>query len=760
MARRGTGRPHGGRPGGGRPGGSTVGPGGLGRRAFLGLAGAAGAAGAAGVAAPLLAACSQAASGPAGPAGGGVRIGEYAPGPQPASGGRRGGTVNVVWSDPPDSFDPAVGSNLTAWDCITELVFFGALMAYDRQFGGPVPNLAAAPPRVSPDGTTLTFRIKPDVRFHNGRAIVAGDFAYSWQRLLDPKLASWGASYLSSVVGADAVMAGKAAHLDGVEAPDDATLAVHLTAPDFTILNALALPITAPVPREEVERLGNVRFGQTPVGYGPFRIVSYDGAGQTARFERDPRYFYPGLPYLSAVEYHWGADPQIQLLQLEHGVADIIGSGIPSSIARQHLADHVPVDRAGVRRPRGQAGAELGGGPCRPRPGDLRDRDSVGGAVPRPPGRLHERVPALRLRSGPGQAAARAGRLPPRAVVHPDRLLRRPLPGDRPGHPGAVRRGRRRRHPQPGLQQRAVQPGIRPAGRRPAAGHVRRRLVHGPADPRRRGRRDLRDRRVEQLLRLFQPRGGQPRRAGQADVRPHRPEPDLRPDPAADRGGRAIRVPGLDRLAGRGLPPRRQLPLPGRDVQLLRPDVGVAGGGDRAGPPARPGGEAGPGGGGRRGRPPGRPAALAAAGRDGGAGRVRGARRGGAAGRQPAAPGPDARAHPDRAAGRAERALPARDRPARPGRAGQARLRRAGLADRRDRVQHRLDRDRRGGRAGGRVLPGAGRAGADAAHRCRARAAIHAGRPGHRGDHARGADPRDRDHHSALLVLPRQAGLR
>ncbi|SRR5579875_612693 len=338
MARRGTGRPHGGRPGGGRPGGSTVGPGGLGRRAFLGLAGAAGAAGAAGVAAPLLAACSQAASGPAGPAGGGVRIGEYVPGPQPVSGGRRGGTVNVVWSDPPDSFDPAVGSNLTAWDCITELVFFGALMAYDRQFGGPVPNLAAAPPRVSPDGTTLTFRIKPDVRFHNGRAIVAGDFAYSWQRLLDPKLASWGASYLSSVVGADAVMAGKAAHLDGVEAPDDATLAVHLTAPDFTILNALALPITAPVPREEVERLGNVRFGQTPVGYGPFRIVSYDGAGQTARFERDPRYFYPGLPYLSAVEYHWGADPQIQLLQLEHGVADIIGSGIPSSIAGQVLA--------------------------------------------------------------------------------------------------------------------------------------------------------------------------------------------------------------------------------------------------------------------------------------------------------------------------------------------------------------------------------------------------------------------------------------
>jgi hypothetical protein len=75
---------------------------------------------------------------------------------------------------------------------------------------------------------------------------------------------------------------------------------VHLTAPDFTILNAFALPMTAPVPREEVERLGDTKFGEMPVGSGPFRIVSYDSAAQTARFERFDDYMYPGLPYLDA----------------------------------------------------------------------------------------------------------------------------------------------------------------------------------------------------------------------------------------------------------------------------------------------------------------------------------------------------------------------------------------------------------------------------------------------------------------------------
>ena len=333
-----------GRPGGLDPSGlSQRGPyrASLDRRGFLRLSGAAGtlgAAGAFGAAGSLLAACSPSQAGPAtGPAKSGARIKEYVPGPQPVSGGRYGGTIKVAWSSAPDSFDPAIGENLTAWDCLTEVVYFGALMAYDKQFGGPVPNLAAAPPAISADGKTLTFRIRPDVKFHNGRAIVAQDFKYAWERTLSPKTQSWGSSYLASIAGASAMMSGKATSLEGVEVNGDSTLVVHLTAPDFTFLNALTQPIAAPVPQEEVDRLGKA-WGQTPVGYGPFKIVSYDSAGQTARFERNHDYFYAGLPYLDAVEYHWGIDPQIEMLQLQHGDADIIGDGIPPSAAGQVLA--------------------------------------------------------------------------------------------------------------------------------------------------------------------------------------------------------------------------------------------------------------------------------------------------------------------------------------------------------------------------------------------------------------------------------------
>jgi ABC-type transport system substrate-binding protein len=305
------------------------------RRGFLRLAGTAGLLGAGAV----LTGCDYStASAGQSPSAGGVRISEYVPGPQPASGGRYGGTVSVVWSDPPNSLDPAVGYNLTAWDAISELVFFGGLMAYDKQLGGPVPNIAAAQPTMSPDDTTLTFKLRQGVKFHNGRDIVASDFIYSWERMLAPALASWATSYLTSIVGANAVIAGKAKQLEGVEAPDDHTLVVHLTAPDFTILNAFALPFTAPVPREEVERLGDARFGETPVGCGPFRITSYDSAAQTARFERFDQYMYPGLPYLDDVVYRWGVDPNVQLLDLQNGAVDLLGPGIPSSQAAHVLA--------------------------------------------------------------------------------------------------------------------------------------------------------------------------------------------------------------------------------------------------------------------------------------------------------------------------------------------------------------------------------------------------------------------------------------
>ena len=144
------------------------------RRAFLGTVGA-------GSLAAALSACTNNSGAPAPtgsspPTSGGDAVG-VVPGPQPVTGGTPGGRVVVGWDDEPYAFgDPARAYNLLDYDVATELVFFGALLAFGGQTGGPIANLAKDMPEVSSDGLELTFKLKPDVKFHNGRVIEAADF--------------------------------------------------------------------------------------------------------------------------------------------------------------------------------------------------------------------------------------------------------------------------------------------------------------------------------------------------------------------------------------------------------------------------------------------------------------------------------------------------------------------------------------------------------------------------------------------------------
>ncbi len=254
------------------------------------------------------------------------------PGP-PAEGGTRGGRVVDVFDEEGTSgYDPALTYGSTGWDGICNLLF-APLYAYSAA-GTPQANAAADMPSVNEAGTVYTIRLRPGVRFHHGRAVVADDYLYAWSRVLDPKLESWAASYIYSIKGAEQLYAGKAKTLEGVRVVDPMTLEVTLTAPDATFLYALTQPFMAPVPKEVVEKLGKGYQTHT-VGNGPFRLVSYDAQGQKATFARFDDYFWAGLPYLDEVEQRWGVAQGVQLLMLQRGEIEIMGYGLtPRSLAQ------------------------------------------------------------------------------------------------------------------------------------------------------------------------------------------------------------------------------------------------------------------------------------------------------------------------------------------------------------------------------------------------------------------------------------------
>jgi ABC-type transport system substrate-binding protein len=263
-----------------------------------------------------------------------VKVASGVPGP-PATGGHSGGSITIGWEQEGNSFDPAIGYDLVSWDSLCNCTT-APLMIFGASGEGPYPN-AAASLEASAHGSVYTIHLRPGVRFQNGRAVTAEDYVYSWERLLDPKLASWAASYLYTIDGAEALFKGKAKSVSGLKVIDPMTLRVQLQASDITFPNILAQPYTAAVPREVVQKYGSA-FARHVVSTGPFMLTSYDTSGQTCTFRRNPHYFWKGLPYLDGVVYRWGSSAQTELLQLEHGNIDSIGEGIGPSLVPQVYA--------------------------------------------------------------------------------------------------------------------------------------------------------------------------------------------------------------------------------------------------------------------------------------------------------------------------------------------------------------------------------------------------------------------------------------
>lgn len=265
--------------------------------------------------------------------------GLWPPGP-PSAGGTGGGRIVVGYLNEGNSNDPAIGYTETSWDSICNLTF-SPLYTYGADGATPEPNAAAAMPEVSEDGLVYTIPLRAGVTFHNGRAVIAADYQYALDRTLDPKLESWAASYLFTIVGAQERYEGKATEVSGIRVIDDLTLEVTLVQPDVTFLYSLTQPFTAPVPREEVERLGD-EFAVLPVGNGPYRIVSWDSAGQKALFTRYEGHFWPPLPYVEEVEMQWGLDASVQLLKMKRGEVDALYSGFtPDQLVRVSTDDEL-----------------------------------------------------------------------------------------------------------------------------------------------------------------------------------------------------------------------------------------------------------------------------------------------------------------------------------------------------------------------------------------------------------------------------------
>ena len=216
-----------------------------------------------------------------------------------------GGTLRIGVQGDPVELDPGLVL-LDAAGLVIDFVYEG--LTHEGPDLSPQPRLASEW-SISDDGLVYTFTLRPGVKFHNGRDLVAADVKYTIDRVMNPDTGSpW---------------QGDAASIESVEAPDDATVVINLNRPDVSILSTLTRRGFAVVPQEEVEANGDLR--QVMVGTGPFRFVEFVPNSHLL-LEKNEDYWLEGRPYLDAVEIQVIPDGTARTTALVSGTVDLIES--------------------------------------------------------------------------------------------------------------------------------------------------------------------------------------------------------------------------------------------------------------------------------------------------------------------------------------------------------------------------------------------------------------------------------------------------
>jgi oligopeptide transport system substrate-binding protein len=146
----------------------------------------------------------------------------------------------------PDSLDPQRARSAEAQTILRDLC--EGLTSLDKN-AGVAPGVASEW-KMSQDGKTYTFKLRPDARWSNGDKVVAADFVAALRRLVDPNTGSGYATIIDVITNAKDIVTGKKPpDMLGVTAPDDSTVVIELTGPALYLPGLLSHPSTCPVHR-------------------------------------------------------------------------------------------------------------------------------------------------------------------------------------------------------------------------------------------------------------------------------------------------------------------------------------------------------------------------------------------------------------------------------------------------------------------------------------------------------------------------------
>ena len=211
-----------------------------------------------------------------------------------------GGPVRVLWWQAVTLLNPHFANGTKDQD--GSRIFYEPLASYDPD-GNLVPILAAEAPTlqngaVAKDGTSVTWKLKRNVQWHDGKPFTADDVVFNWEYAADPATA--------------AVTSGQYTDIKQIDKVDSHTVKITFKNPTPFWSSAFCGPTGQIVPKHLFEAFKGAKSREAPtnlkpVGTGPYRIADFK-PGDTVRGDLNPNYHMPNRPFFDTIEMKGGGD--------------------------------------------------------------------------------------------------------------------------------------------------------------------------------------------------------------------------------------------------------------------------------------------------------------------------------------------------------------------------------------------------------------------------------------------------------------------
>jgi peptide/nickel transport system substrate-binding protein len=211
-----------------------------------------------------------------------------------------GGSLRLLWWQAPTLLNPHFGVGQK--DIDGSRIFYEPLATWDPE-ANLVPILASEIPSlqnggVARDGLSVTWKLKRNVTWHDGKPFTADDVVFTWEYVSDPATA--------------AVSSGVYKEVKAVEKIDPYTVRVVFVEPVPFWARPFVTSFGVIIPKHLFDAFRGAKSRDAPtnlkpVGTGPYKFVDFK-PGDIVRGEINPNYHEPNRPYFDAIEMKGGGD--------------------------------------------------------------------------------------------------------------------------------------------------------------------------------------------------------------------------------------------------------------------------------------------------------------------------------------------------------------------------------------------------------------------------------------------------------------------